>query len=223
MTRHTLLAGALAVALAAPAAASAQAPAPPPPAAQALTGVSTAVARFAGIPARGNRIGREAAPVTVTIYADLASPLTAQLSERVLPAIVRGYVRTGRVRMVLRPIAHIGAGSGRAALGTDAAARQAMAWPMLGVLMHNQGAETAGWPADATLTEAATRLGMDPARWLRDYAGAAVGAAHVRDEALWRRSFAGAPAAEITGPRGAGQIVGAPGPRTFARIIGAVS
>ena len=76
-----------------------------------IVGVPEARGLFAGIPQKGAVLGAANAPVTLVEYADPQCPYCAQWALGALPTIVQEYVRSGKVRIELRPLAFIGADS----------------------------------------------------------------------------------------------------------------
>lgn len=199
--------------------------APPPGQEPAVTGVSTIVARFAGIPARGMVLGRPEAPVRITLYADLACPFCAVASPTLVRRVVRRYVRPGRATIRLRLLAFVAPSSRPDATATYAAAAQGMAWPFAAAVLANQGLETpAGTAHAAPLEPIAARLGLDLDRWRADMAAPETGAMLGRDE---RRADAdhvvGVPTLVVAGPRGRRTIVGSVGIRRFAVAYAAVA
>ncbi|HTI34170.1 MAG TPA: thioredoxin domain-containing protein [Miltoncostaea sp.] len=206
-----------------PALAGGATPAPtgPPP----ITGVSTALARFAGIPSEGMVLGRPGAPVRVTEYADLGCPHCAHASPGVVRRIVRRYIRPGRASFRLRVVGFVAPWSPSAAIATHAAAAQGMAWPFATAVLANQGPETAD-PSDMApvLEEIARRLGLDVERWRADLEAAGPADAFARDE---RRAGAdgilGVPTFVLSGPRGRRMLIGDVGIRRFAAAYAAVA
>lgn len=117
---------------------------------------------FAGIPQRGNVLGRPSAPVTLVEYVDLQCPFCQAFETQVLPKLVPRYVRTGEVKLVLRPIAFIGPDSERGRLAALAAARQNRLFDFSELLYYNQGAENSGWLDDGMIRRAAASIpGLD--------------------------------------------------------------
>jgi protein-disulfide isomerase len=137
-----------------------EAPPPAPGAAPTL---------FSGLPQDGATLGEPAAPATLIEYADLQCPFCAQYASDVLPSIVDRYVRSGRLKLELRPLAFIGEDSVRAARVAAAAALQDRMWPFTEYVFANQGAENSGWVTDAFLREATGAVpGLDGARALAE-------------------------------------------------------
>jgi protein-disulfide isomerase len=127
-----------------------------------LSDVAAVHRLFADIPQRGNVLGRPGAPVTLVEYVDLQCPFCQAFETQVLPKLVPRYVRTGKVRVVMRPIAFIGPDSERGRLAALAAARQNRLFDFSELLYFNQGAENSGWLDDAMIRRAAASIpGLD--------------------------------------------------------------
>jgi protein-disulfide isomerase len=141
---------------------------------------------FAGIPQRGNVLGRPGAPATLVEYVDLQCPFCQAFETQVLPKLVPRYVRTGEVKVVMRPIAFIGPDSERGRLAALAAARQNRLFDFSELLYFNQGPENSGWLDDAMIRRAASSIpGLD--------VGALLGArdsASIRNQAVTYDSHA---------------------------------
>ncbi len=121
--------------------------------------------RFAGIPQDGLSLGRPDAPVTVVEFVDLQCPACAFFARAILPTVVERYVRPGRVRLELRPLAFVGQDSVRAAQAVDAAATEDAAWPYVERLFADQGEENSGYVTDEWLQAAAEAVpGLDAKR-----------------------------------------------------------
>jgi protein-disulfide isomerase len=104
-----------------------------------------------GIPQDGIALGSAKAPVTLVEYADLQCPYCAQWSRDTFPAIVDEYVRSGRVRVVLRGLSFIGPDSETALRAALAAGEQDRFWDVVHGLFRRQGAENSGWVTDDVL------------------------------------------------------------------------
>jgi protein-disulfide isomerase len=130
---------------------------------------SVAPVSLAGIPQDGLVLGDADAPVTVQEFVDLQCPVCAEFSEQALPDLVEEYVRPGRVRLELRPLAFIGEDSVRGARAAVAAAQQDRAWPFVERFYARQGGENTGYATDAFLREVAAGVpGLDVDRLLAD-------------------------------------------------------
>jgi protein-disulfide isomerase len=120
-------------------------------------------ALFAGIEQHGAALGSPRAPVTLVEYADLQCPYCADWSRQALPTLVADYVRTGRVRIVFRGLAFLGADSDLALRMVIAAGAQNKQWDLLHELYARQGYENSGWVSDE-LDQAAASAGVDAHR-----------------------------------------------------------
>jgi protein-disulfide isomerase len=126
-----------------------------------------------GIAQDGIALGDPEAPVTVVEYADLQCPYCAQWSRDAFPAVVRDYVRTGRVRMEFRGLAFIGADSETALRAALAAGQQDRLWDVVHALFARQGHENAGWVTDELLRGLA-HTGLDADRMVGESRSQAV-------------------------------------------------
>lgn len=122
-----------------------------------------------GIPQNGAVLGRPGAPVTLVEFADVQCPYCATWSNTAFAAIVRDYVRPGKVRLVFSGMAFIGPDSERGLRFAVAAGRQGKLWETLHLLYASQGAENSGWVSDSLLREIGAEIpGLDPERALRE-------------------------------------------------------
>lgn len=131
----------------------------------ALPGAASGQKLFAGIPQHGNLLGSPTAPATMIEYVDLQCPHCRDFETTVMPTIIRRFVRTGKLKVVARPIAFIGPDS---VLGRDAAlaaGQQNRMFNFMQVTYYNQGIENTGWLDDAFVqTAAASVPGIDVPR-----------------------------------------------------------
>lgn len=136
------------------------------------TGGTDVAALFRGIPASGFEIGAKDAPVTIEEFIDPQCPFCAQFSKEALPTVIRDYVRPGKVRLILQPLAFIGEDSVEAAKMVAAAAKQDKAWPFLDVLYANQEGENTGYVTEGFLRKVGDAVpGLDVEQAVKDAAG----------------------------------------------------
>jgi protein-disulfide isomerase len=116
--------------------------------------------QFAGIPQHGNVLGKPSAPATMVEYIDLQCPVCRAFETDVMPTVFQRYVRTGKLKVVARPVAIIGSGvdSQRGRLGMIAAEQQNRAFNFAQILYFNQGPEDGGWLDDAMVASAAKSI-----------------------------------------------------------------
>lgn len=143
------------------------------PAAQ-IVGAQDTATLLAGIPQRGMVLGRANAPVTLVEYADMQCPYCARFNVDSFPALVRDYVRPGRVRVVFRGLAFVGPDSSTALDTVLAAGNQRRLWNVVELLYHNQGAENSGWVTESLLRSVGTAAGLRVDTMLADRSSARV-------------------------------------------------
>jgi protein-disulfide isomerase len=159
-----------------------------------------------GIPQQGFALGRSGAPVTLTEYGDLQCPSCASFAQEELPGLLSTYVRSGRMRILYRPLDLIGKDSLRAARIAVALAAQDRLWQFVELMYRNQGAENTGYVTDTYLKALASAIpGADVARALAQRGSAGVNAQIARFAAeAHRLGLSGTPSFVIarTGGRG---------------------
>ncbi|MGN6431031.1 MAG: DsbA family protein [Gaiellaceae bacterium] len=130
---------------------------------------------FAGIPQQGRVLGRPNAPVTMVEYVDLQCPGCRAFETEVMPTIVPGLVRIGKLKVEARPIAFIGPDSLPARYAAIAAGKQNRMFNFMQVTYANQGVENTGWLSHAFIQKAAASVpGMQVQRLLDDQKSSAV-------------------------------------------------
>lgn len=140
-----------------------------------VPGTSSIASLFKGIPQHGAWLGRSTAPLTLVEYVDVQCPFCARYARDIFPTVVRRYVRTGRVRILFRGLAFVGADSLTGLKWVVAAGRQNHLWDMLELLFAAQGRENSGWITQPRLvTTAHSVRGLDVSRLRRDSASRAV-------------------------------------------------
>jgi len=141
-----------------------------------VAGARDVAAGLAGIPQRGAVLGSAEAPLTMVEFADVQCPYCAEFGVRVLPDLVRDYVRTGKLRVIYDGMAFIGPDSVTGLKTAIAAGRQNRLWNVLELLSRNQGRENSGWVSDGLLRAIGTAAGLDVAKLMRDRATPSVAA-----------------------------------------------
>ena len=116
-----------------------------------LPGAADVANEFKGIPQTGTTLGWPSAPVTMTEYIDLQCPICQQFETEVFPDVVTKYIRTKKVKVVMKPWAFIGPDSFRGQKVALAAAKQNKAFNFAALLYDNQGTENTGWMTDQML------------------------------------------------------------------------
>jgi protein-disulfide isomerase len=124
----------------------------------ALPGAADVQTLYKGIPQKGLTLGSAFAPVQMVMFIDLQCPVCQNYEVNDLPTIVRKYVRTGKVRIDLKPWAFIGPDSYRGQNATIAASFQNKAFDFAGVLYDNQQTENTGWMTDSVLAQIAASV-----------------------------------------------------------------
>jgi protein-disulfide isomerase len=110
-----------------------------------LRDASSLAQRFAGIPQHGPALGSPRARYTLVEFADLQCPYCARFDRGVLPSLIERFVRTGRLRIELRPVAFLGPDSAPAAAATVAAGMHDRMWQFADLFYRNQGRENSGY------------------------------------------------------------------------------
>jgi protein-disulfide isomerase len=140
-------------------------------------GGTEATSTFAGVPQRGDTLGKATAPATLTVFEDPQCPFCREWNIDTLPTVVRDYVRTGRVRIVYRGIVVISDNSLVGLAAIYAAARENKLWNMVEALYERQGEERSGWLTTKVVDDAAHEVGLSPPRINSTMRSAAVASA----------------------------------------------
>jgi protein-disulfide isomerase len=140
-----------------------------PAAAPRIPGGAATAALFKGIPQRLNQLGNPEAKVTMIEFADPQCPYCRQFALDALPAIVKEYVRTGKVKVVLFGIQIIGPNSENGLRAVYAAGLQGKLWDFSDLLYKSQGAENSGWITDGLLRQIGDSIpGFDTDKMMAD-------------------------------------------------------
>src|SRR5438876_5723847 len=137
--------------------------------AKPLPGKGLVNSLFKGIPQRGTTLGSSKAPVTLREFIDLQCPSCDQFETQVFPDIVTHFVRAGKLRVLMEPLAFIGPDSVRGQAAVLAAGGQGRAFNYAALLYANQGTENTGWLNDTMVTRVAQSIpGLDVKRLLAE-------------------------------------------------------
>jgi protein-disulfide isomerase len=143
--------------------------------ASGLKGVSAVTSELAGIPQSGNTLGAPGAPATLMVFADLQCPFCAEFENGTMPALVKRYVRPGKLKIVFQPIVILGNDSILGARAAGAAAQQGKMFDYSAILYRNQGPENSGYLNQAYVKKIGSATpGLDVAKLTADLKSAAV-------------------------------------------------
>ncbi|MEA2425762.1 MAG: hypothetical protein QOH13_2172 [Thermoleophilaceae bacterium] len=143
--------------------------------ASGLKGVSAVTSELAGIPQSGNTLGKPDAPATLMVFADLQCPFCAEFENGTMPALVKRYVRPGKLKIVFQPIVILGNDSILGARAAGAAAQQGKMFDYSAILYRNQGPENSGYLNQAYVKKIGSATsGLDVAKLTADLKSPAV-------------------------------------------------
>ena len=153
------------------------------PALAKAPGAAATEALFRGVPQQLNQLGKADAKVTMIEFADPQCPYCRQYQLDTLPAIVKEYVRTGKVKLVMFGIPILGQNSEAGLRAMYAAGLQGKLWNFLDLLYNSQGAENSGWITDDLLRRIGHSIpGFDTPKMMADRQSADVDAALAASE-----------------------------------------
>lgn len=134
--------------------------------------VSAVDSLIGGIPQSGSSLGSPEALVTVEYFGDLECPTCREFTLGALPALIRRYVRSGKLRIEYRSLQT--ATSAAETFKTQqvaalAAGRQDRMWTFLELFYSEQGEEGTSYVSDSYLMKLAKQVpGLDVSRWMAD-------------------------------------------------------
>jgi protein-disulfide isomerase len=150
----------------------------PPAQTTKAPGAAATAALFKGVPQRLNQLGKADAKVTMVEFADPQCPYCRQFALGALPAIVKEYVRTGKIKLVYFGIEIIGPNSEQGLRAIYAAGLQGKLWNFSDLLYKSQGAENSAWITDALLRQIDDSIpDFDTEKMMVDRSSSAVDAA----------------------------------------------
>jgi protein-disulfide isomerase len=153
---------------------------------------------FAGIPQQGQALGSAKAPVTLVEFADLKCPVCRAYTAQALPSLVSGYVRTGKLRIVMQPQTFVGSPPGdseHAARFALAAGQQGKLWQFSELWYANQQDESTAYATDPYIRQIASGVsGFDFDKAMAQRNSAAVSQALQQSASLYgQEGFSGTP------------------------------
>jgi protein-disulfide isomerase len=153
-----------------------------------------------GIPQYGLILGQEAAPVELIEFGDLQCPVCRHYAEKILPPIIEGPVREGRVKLAYCNFVILGDQSAAAGTAALAAGEESRGWNYLEIFYRNQGEEESGYADEEFLRAIARAAGVkhmdawDKRRKALEFEPGAT------TELARRLGFSGTPSFAIRGP-----------------------
>ncbi len=111
----------------------------------AASSIKASKLSLAGIPQHNETLGNPRAPVKMLYFDDPQCPICLEWHTQVMPALVRKYVRTGKLQIQWHGFAVIGPASVTGERFIAAAGLQNHLWDALDDVMANQGEENSGW------------------------------------------------------------------------------
>jgi protein-disulfide isomerase len=140
-----------------------------------LPGASDVQTLLRGIPQHGNVLGKPSAPVTMVEYVDLQCPFCQEFETQAMPTLISRYVRPGKLKVELRPVAIRGDDSFRGQSATLAAGMENKMFNFAQLLYVNQGIENTGWLDDNMVKSAASSIaGLDVGLFLKQVSSSTV-------------------------------------------------
>jgi protein-disulfide isomerase len=117
----------------------------------------------------GESVGRADAPVVIEVYSDFQCPICGTFAKQYITRLVPDFVVGGKLRLVSKDIAILGATAANESLAAATAARCAGAqgryWQYHDLLFWNQAGENLGGFRTERLQRMADAAGLDRAAW----------------------------------------------------------
>jgi protein-disulfide isomerase len=133
-----------------------------------LPGAADVQTLLRGIPQHANVLGKPMAPVTMVEYVDLQCTFCQEFETQAMPTLISRYVRHGKLKVEVRPVAIRGGDSFRGQSATIAAGMQNKLFNFMQLLYVNQGIENSGWLDDSMVKSAASSVpGLDVGLFLK--------------------------------------------------------
>jgi protein-disulfide isomerase len=143
-----------------------------PGSAAAWTASSEVTTLLAGIPQRGNVLGRASAPVTLQYFADLQCPVCRTFTTNALPAVIQRWVRGGELKVEYRSLETATREPEVFAsqqLGALAAGKQDKLWNFVETFYSEQQEEGTGYVTASYIQRIAQQVpGLKLSQWTSD-------------------------------------------------------
>jgi protein-disulfide isomerase len=130
----------------------------------ALAGTTETKELFQGVKQNGDTIGEADAPVTMYEFIDYQCPFCRQFRLGAYPQVVTDNVKSGKLKIVSRPLTFIGPESEKAARAAAAAGEQNKEADFTQLFYFNQGEENAGYVTDEFIDKIYDAAGVDKAK-----------------------------------------------------------
>ena len=179
---------------------------------------------LAGIPQRGDTLGKASAPATLIVYEDPQCPYCRRWNVKTLPTVIDQFVRTGKLKLVYRGVVIIGPDSVRGLRAIYAAGEQRKLWDLTDALYAHQGVENSGWITNGVILTAAGEAGANGKTILAGMGAASVNAALIRaQKEATADQLRGTPTFVIERPPARSQQLAVPGldPTSFIASLAA--
>jgi protein-disulfide isomerase len=182
---------------------------PPRPGSTRATAIEQSVnGLLAGIPQDVNVLGNPAAPVTLQWYGDLQCPYCKEFTLGALPAIIKKWVRSGKLKIAYRSMetaTHKRKVFKTQQIAALAAGEQNKMWHFVELFYHEQGEENSGYVTENYLQGLANQIpGLNPIQWTSDRSNPELAKQVTTDQqAVHSAGFRGTPAFQIGRSAGA--------------------
>ena len=131
--------------------------------------VATVNSIIGGIPQSGNVLGNPNAPVTLQYFGDLECPICREFTLGALPAVIKKYVRSGKVKIEynsLETATHEQETFRTQQVAAYAAGKQNLAWYFIELFYHEQGQEDSGYVTEKYIQGLAEQVpGLNLPNW----------------------------------------------------------
>jgi protein-disulfide isomerase len=195
------------------------------PQSAAIGGVNDVQRIFGGIEQDGAFIGPNDATTTITVFNDLQCAPCADYEINTIDPLVEEYARPGDARLEFRHFSLAPNDTTLAAIGAEAAGKQARQWQYLDTFVRNIEATKTRAVDDTFLREVAEAVPeLDVDEWQTDFDDPDTRELVVQDAMLAEElKLPAEPAVVVTGPEGTQQLIESPSQDAIEAAITQVS